>query len=116
MALYRKNANLLRNHALQFATIAHGNQVRKGNEHIPYIFHPVDVANEGIYFSGLPVPELCNTGGLGPAAFRAQGLMRVDRDWANRMELILVSEDFLWALVFSHEAGAFVWEHLYDAV
>lgn len=58
MALYRKNANLLRNHALQFATIAHGNQVRKGNEHIPYIFHPVDVANEVIYFSGLPVPEL----------------------------------------------------------
>ncbi|MBP9757486.1 MAG: bifunctional (p)ppGpp synthetase/guanosine-3',5'-bis(diphosphate) 3'-pyrophosphohydrolase [Candidatus Pacebacteria bacterium] len=58
MALYRPNANMLRNHALQFATIAHGNQVRKGNEHIPYIFHPVDVANEVIYFSGLPVPEL----------------------------------------------------------
>lgn len=58
MAIYRPNANLLRNQALQFATIAHGNQVRKGNEHIPYIFHPVDVANEVIYYSGLPVSEL----------------------------------------------------------
>ena len=58
MAVYRPNANLLRNQALQFATIAHGNQVRKGNEHIPYIFHPVDVANEVIYYSGLPIEEL----------------------------------------------------------
>ena len=58
MAIYRPNANLLRNQALQFATIAHGNQVRKGNEHIPYIFHPVDVANEVIYYSGLPIEEL----------------------------------------------------------
>lgn len=58
MAIYRPNANLLRNQALQFATIAHGNQVRKGNEHIPYIFHPVDVANEVIYYSGLPIDEL----------------------------------------------------------
>jgi len=55
---FRPNANALRNHALQFATIAHGNQVRKGNEHVPYIFHCVDVANEVIYYSGLPVPEL----------------------------------------------------------
>ena len=68
-----------------------------------------------IVMSGLPVPELCNTGGQGPAAFRAQELMRVDRDWANSMELILASDDFSWAFVFSHEAGAFVWEHLYDA-
>lgn len=68
-----------------------------------------------IVISGLPVPELCNTGGRGPAAFRAQGLMRVDRDWANSMELILAADDFSWAFVFSHEAGAWVWEHLYDA-
>jgi hypothetical protein len=72
---------------------------------------PADV----IVVSGLPVPDLCNTGGMGPAAFRAKGLMRVDRDWANRMELVLVSADFSWAFVFSHEAGALVWEHLYDA-
>ena len=58
MALHRPHSNALRNHALQFATIAHGNQVRKGNEHIPYIFHCVDVANEVIYYSGLPVAEL----------------------------------------------------------
>src|SRR5262245_36536606 len=44
---------------------------------------PADV----IVISGLAVPELCNTGGLGPAAFRAQGLIGVDRDWANRREL-----------------------------
>lgn len=57
-SVFRPNTNSLRNHALQFATIAHGNQVRKGNEHVPYIFHCVDVANEVIYYSGLPVPEL----------------------------------------------------------
>jgi (p)ppGpp synthase/HD superfamily hydrolase len=51
-------SNAVQNHALQFATIAHGNQVRSGNEHIPYIFHCVDVANEVIHFSGLPVAEL----------------------------------------------------------
>src|SRR5262245_39298437 len=39
-----------------------------------------------IIMSGVPVPELCNTGGRGPAAFQTQGLMRVDRDWANGME------------------------------
>jgi hypothetical protein len=72
---------------------------------------PADV----IVISGLRIPDLCNTGGMGPAAFRAQGLMRVDRDWANRMELVLVADDFSWTIVFSHEAGAFVWEHLYDA-
>lgn len=58
MATYRPNQNALCNQALQFAVMAHGSQVRKGNEHIPYVFHPVDVANEVIYYSGLPVPEL----------------------------------------------------------
>ena len=41
--------NVVVNHALVFATMAHGNQIRKGNEHIPYISHPVDVMNEVIY-------------------------------------------------------------------
>lgn len=58
MSTFRPQVNALRNQALQFAVMAHGNQVRKGNEHIPYVFHPVDVANEVIYYSGLPVPEL----------------------------------------------------------
>jgi (p)ppGpp synthase/HD superfamily hydrolase len=58
MPAFIPHANVLQNHALQFATIAHGNQVRKGNEHIPYIFHCVDVANEVIYYSGLPTTEL----------------------------------------------------------
>lgn len=54
MANYVPQRNSRINHAIQFATMAHGSQVRKGNEHIPYIFHPIDVANEVIYFSGLP--------------------------------------------------------------
>lgn len=54
MAHYVPHRNSRINHAIQFATMAHGSQVRKGNEHIPYIFHPIDVANEVIYFSGLP--------------------------------------------------------------
>lgn len=58
MAAFKPMANALRNQALQFAIVAHGNQVRKGNEHIPYIFHCVDVANEVIYYSGLAVSEL----------------------------------------------------------
>jgi guanosine-3',5'-bis(diphosphate) 3'-pyrophosphohydrolase len=58
MTTFRPHTNALRNQALQFAVMAHGNQVRKGNEHIPYVFHCVDVANEVIYYSGLKVPEL----------------------------------------------------------
>lgn len=58
MTEFRPHTNALRNQALQFAVMAHGSQVRKGNEHIPYVFHCVDVANEVIYYSGLSVPEL----------------------------------------------------------
>lgn len=58
MALCKPNANARINHAIQFAVIAHGNQVRKGNEHVPYIFHCIDVANEIFYYSGLPVEEM----------------------------------------------------------
>jgi (p)ppGpp synthase/HD superfamily hydrolase len=58
MTLFVQDRNATLNHALVFATMAHGNQVRKGNEHIPYIAHPVDVMNEVIYYSGLPVKAL----------------------------------------------------------
>lgn len=58
MAAYRPGKNAIINQAILFATIAHGNQVRKGNEHIPYMFHPIDVANEVIYYSGLPIEEM----------------------------------------------------------
>jgi (p)ppGpp synthase/HD superfamily hydrolase len=58
MATFISRTNALRNQALQFAVMAHGSQVRKGNEHIPYVFHCVDVANEVIYYSGLKVSEL----------------------------------------------------------
>ncbi len=65
--------------------------------------------------SGLSIPQLANLGGLGPAAFRASGLRSVPRDLANRLELIIASQTFAWSCVFSHEAGAFVWEQLYEA-
>ncbi|MCA9354881.1 MAG: bifunctional (p)ppGpp synthetase/guanosine-3',5'-bis(diphosphate) 3'-pyrophosphohydrolase [Candidatus Kaiserbacteria bacterium] len=58
MALYIPNQNNRINHAIQFATIAHGNQVRKGNEFVPYIFHPIDVANEIAFHSGLTGSEM----------------------------------------------------------
>lgn len=46
------------NHAIQFATTAHGNQMRKGATPVPYIFHPLDVANEVLFYSGLEGKEL----------------------------------------------------------
>jgi (p)ppGpp synthase/HD superfamily hydrolase len=58
MAQYIPGQNNRINHAIQFATMAHGNQVRKGNEFVPYIFHPIDVANEIIYHSGLPRDQM----------------------------------------------------------
>jgi hypothetical protein len=65
-------------------------------------------------FAGLRVPRLANMGGVGPAGYRANGLRCVRRDTANQMELIIVSIDLAWSCVFSHEAGVFVQEHLYD--
>jgi hypothetical protein len=64
--------------------------------------------------SGMRVPQLANMGGRGPAAYQAIGLRSIPRVSANRMELIVVSVDFTWSCVFSHEAGAFVWEQLYE--
>jgi (p)ppGpp synthase/HD superfamily hydrolase len=58
MPAFVTGRNTLINRAIVFATEAHGDQVRKGNGHIPYIFHPIDVANEVIYYSGLPAEEL----------------------------------------------------------
>ena len=65
-------------------------------------------------FSGVQLPELANTGGLGPAGYQAVGLRNIRRELANRLELILAARDLSWSCVFSHEAGAFVWECLYD--
>ncbi len=50
--------NQLVNAALVLAVEAHGDQVRKGNGNIPYVFHPIDVANEVILYSGLVGREL----------------------------------------------------------
>jgi hypothetical protein len=69
-----------------------------------------------LLFSGVKVPELQNTGGRGAAAYRAAGLRSVERKMANRLELILAAHDLSWTCVFSHEAGAFVWESLYQRV
>lgn len=55
MPRFVENKNTRINQAIQFATIVHGSQVRKGNEHVPYIFHCIDTANEVIDYSGLPV-------------------------------------------------------------
>jgi (p)ppGpp synthase/HD superfamily hydrolase len=60
MSAIRPFANARINQAILFAVMAHGNQVRKGNEHIPYVFHCIDAANEVIYYSGLPKEELEN--------------------------------------------------------
>ncbi len=64
--------------------------------------------------SGLQVPELANTGGQGAAGYQAAGLRSVKRELANQLELILAAGDLSWSCVFSHEAGAFVWEGLYE--
>ena len=58
MAALIQNKNTLVNAALCYATQRHGNQVRKGNDHIPYIFHPIDVANEVVYYSKLPHDDM----------------------------------------------------------
>jgi (p)ppGpp synthase/HD superfamily hydrolase len=58
MSNFVSGRNTLINQAIKFATTAHGDQVRKGNEFIPYIFHPIDVANEVIYYSGLNEAEV----------------------------------------------------------
>lgn len=65
--------------------------------------------------SGIEVPQLANMGGQGPTAYRVNGLRGMSRDLANRLELILVAADFAWSWVFSHEAGAFEWEQMYEA-
>ena len=67
-----------------------------------------------VLFSGVRIPRLANLGGHGRAAYRAIGLQLLERDRANRLELIAVALDFTWCCVFSHEAGAFVWEQLYE--
>ena len=71
---------------------------------------PADV----VLLIGIRVPQLANTGGPSAAAYSATGLRSLRRDLANRMELVLSSDDLAWSCVFSHEAGAFVWEHLYE--
>jgi hypothetical protein len=69
---------------------------------------------EVILFSGVSILRLANRGGRGPAAYLASGLRALDRALANELELIVASADLSWCCVFSHEAGDFVWEELFD--
>jgi hypothetical protein len=71
---------------------------------------PADVG----LFSGVQVPELANTGGRGAAGYQAVGLRSIRRELANELELVAVAGDLSWSCVFSHEAGAWVWECLYE--
>jgi hypothetical protein len=65
-------------------------------------------------FSGVAVPQVANLGGVGAAGYRAAGLKSLHRELANRLELIVAADDLSWTCVFSHEAGAFTWECLYE--
>ena len=65
-------------------------------------------------FSGVQVSELANTGGLGAAGYQAAGLRNIRRELANRFEMVTAVADLSWSCVFSHVAGAFVWECLYE--
>ncbi len=65
-------------------------------------------------FSGVEVPELANTGGRWAAGYRAVGLRSLWRKLANQRELVIAAGDLSWSCVFSHEAGAWVWECLYE--
>jgi hypothetical protein len=65
-------------------------------------------------FSGVQIPQVINLGGRGRAAYRAIGLRALNRDLANGLELVMSPVDLSWCCVFTHEAGAFGWEHLYE--
>ena len=58
MAKYVLQNNDLVNKALMFAIDAHKDQVRKGGHNFAYVFHPIEVAIEIIYYSGLPKEQL----------------------------------------------------------
>jgi hypothetical protein len=70
---------------------------------------PADV----LLFNGVLIPRLANMGGGPTTGYQARGLRHIRRNLANQYELIVVSADFSWTCVFSHEAESLVWEELY---
>jgi hypothetical protein len=86
--------------------------VRKGSHAFEFVESRLPASI--ILFSGVEIPALANQGGLGASAYRAVGLRALDRELANQLELVAVSVDLTWCCVFSHEAGSFVSEQLYE--
>ena len=64
-------------------------------------------------FGGVGVPRVANMGSSGACGYHVTQLRKLDRDLANRLELILVDDRLSYSCVFSHEASSMVWEHLY---
>jgi hypothetical protein len=65
-------------------------------------------------FNGVQIPQVMNLGGRSRAAYRAVGLLDLNRKLANQLELIAVPIDLSWCCVFTHEAGGYGWEQLYE--
>src|SRR4051812_43646314 len=47
--------------------------------------------------SGFRVARFANMGGRGPSGYRAAALRRLNRDLANRLELIVAPDDLTWS-------------------
>jgi hypothetical protein len=89
-----------------------GNVAHKGHQAIMVVESSLPC--DTFLFNGVQIPQVANLGGRGRAAYRALGLRALDRDLANRLELVAVAVNFSWCCVFAHEAGAFAWEQLYQ--
>jgi hypothetical protein len=98
--------------ALFHPLIEAGNVAHKGHQAMMVL--ETSLPCDTVLFNGVQIPRLENMGGGGRAAYRAVGLRALDRDLANQLELVAVAVDFSWCCVFSHEAGAYVWEQLYE--
>jgi hypothetical protein len=98
--------------ALFWPMIAAGNVTHHGHRAIMVLESrlPCDI----FLFNGVQIPQVMNLGGRGRAAYRAVGLCALDRKLANQLELIAAPVDLSWCCVFTHEAGGYGWEQLYE--
>jgi len=65
-----------------------------------------------LLLSGIPVPRLAGEGGGGPASYLVS-LQTLDLDVVRAAELIVISQDYRWCCVFTHESGSLVHEELF---